>query len=336
MTAYQPRNMLVTGGAGFIGSHFIRYLLEQDNDIKIINLDSLTYAGSLDNLKDLPRLKDYTFIQGDICDTDMIHALFKKYDIDTVVNFAAESHVDRSIIGPGAFVFTNVVGTFSLLETARLYWLEDKKLTPTDCRFHHISTDEVFGSLETNQPPFTEKSPYQPNSPYSASKASADHLVRCYHHTYGLPITINHSSNNYGTMQHPEKFIPTIIRACLAWEPIPIYGKGNQIRDWVHVDDHCQAIDLVVTRGQIGETYNVGGNNEQMNLEVVKRICALMDKLLPQEDPYSTLIDFVTDRPGHDIRYAIDCRKIKEQLGWEPTTPFEMGLLTTIEDYLRI
>lgn len=336
MTVYQPKQILVTGGAGFIGAHFIRYVLSQDNRTKIINLDSLTYAGSLESLDNLPRSEDYLFIEGDICDTDLVHKLFKEHPIDTVVHFAAESHVDRSIIGPGAFVLTNVVGTFNLLETARLCWLEDQKLDAKKCRFHHISTDEVFGSLAPHEKPFTEESPYKPNSPYSASKAGADHLVRCYHHTYGLPTIITSCSNNYGAMQHPEKFIPTIIRCCLGWEPIPLYGNGDQFRDWLYVTDHCQAIWRVLTQSEVGETYNIGGNNEQMNLDVAKRVCRILDELLPQKEPYETLISFTADRPGHDRRYAIDCSKIKQKLGWEPTKSFEEGLLKTVQSYLAI
>lgn len=331
---YQPRHILVTGGAGFIGCHFIRYMLSNYDDIHIINLDSLTYAGSLSNLDNLPRANQYQFIQGDICDTDLVHHLFKEHPIDTVVHFAAESHVDRSIIGPGAFVFTNVEGTFNLLETARLRWLEEQDFDEKQCRFHHVSTDEVYGALTKGGKPFTENSPYRPNSPYSASKAAADHLVHCYYHTYGLPVTINNSSNNYGPMQHLEKFIPTIIRACLAWEKIPIYGKGDQIRDWIYVEDHCRAIDTILRHGKVGESYNVGGDNEQVNLEVVKRICGIFDNLLPQEKRYETLVNFITDRPGHDWRYAIDSSKIKKELGWKPTEPFENGLLKTVEAYL--
>lgn len=335
MTTYCPKNMLVTGGAGFIGSHFVRYMLKKDNTIKIFNLDSLNHGG-LENLSNLFRPKDHTFIEGDISDIDLVHTLFKDYNIDTVVHFAAESHVDRSIISPGAFVLTNIVGTFNLLETARLHWLENKKLSEKECRFFHISTDEVFGSLSKEDKSFHENSPYKPNSPYSASKASSDHLVHCYQNTYGLPTHITNCSNNYGPMQHPEKFIPTIIRSCLAWEPIPIYGKGDQIRDWLYVEDHCRAIDLVLTQGIIGERYNIGGNNEQVNLDVVKKVCRIMDELLPQEKPYESLISFTVDRPGHDYRYAVDCSKIKHDLGWEPTTSFETGLLTTVQDYLVI
>lgn len=335
MTAiYKPQNVLVTGGAGFIGSHFIRHLLSQEDDIYIINLDSLTYAGSPDNFKDLIHSDQHHFIQGDIGDIDLIHRIFREYLIDTVVHFAAESHVDRSIIGPGAFIFTNIVGTFNLLEVARLNWLEEKKLTKEQCRFHHISTDEVYGSLAKTEKPFTEKSSYRPNSPYSASKSAADHLVHCYHHTYGLPTTVSNCSNNYGPMQHVEKFIPTVIRSCLAWEKIPIYGAGDQIRDWLYVDDHCRAIELILKNGQVGEIYNVGGNNEQLNISVAKQICAIFDSLLPQSEPYETLIAFVDDRPGHDKRYAIDSSKIKNTLNWEPSEPFDRGLLKTIQDTL--
>lgn len=330
-TIYQPEHVLVTGGAGFIGSHFIRHLLNHHDDIYIINLDSLTYAGSLDNLNDLPRKDQHHFIQGDIGDIDLIQHLFGEYPIDTVVNFAAESHVDRSIIGPGAFIYTNVIGTFNLLEAARLYWIDEKKLNEKECRFHHISTDEVYGALTPIDKPFTEKSPFNPSSPYSASKASADHLVHCYHHTYGLPTTISSCSNNYGPMQHAEKFIPTIIRSCLMGEKIPIYGKGDQIRDWLYVEDHCRAIELILTKGKIGETYNIGGDNEQINLDVVKRICKILDTLIPQSESYESLIEFIPDRPGHDWRYAIDASKIKNELGWEPLEPFDRGLLKTVQ-----
>jgi dTDP-glucose 4,6-dehydratase len=330
-TDYRPENILVTGGAGFIGSHFIRYMLNQHDDINIINLDSLTYAGSLDNLRDLSRANQHHFIQGDICDIDLIHHLFNEYPIDTVVNFAAESHVDRSIIGPGAFVFTNVIGTFNLLEAARLHWLEEKKLDEKKCRFHHISTDEVYGALSKTEKPFTENSPFKPNSPYSATKASSDHLVHCYHHTYGLPTTVSNCSNNYGPMQHAEKFIPTIIRSCLSWENIPLYGKGDQIRDWLYVEDHCRAIELILKHGKLGETYNIGGNNELINLDVAKQVCRILDQLLPQTEPYESLITFVPDRPGHDWRYAIDTTKIQNELGWEALEPFDRGLFKTIQ-----
>lgn len=328
---YQPQNMLVTGGAGFIGSHFIRYMLANNANLQIINLDALTYAGSLDNVSDLPSSKHH-FIEEDICNTEYMQALFQEHQIDTVVHFAAESHVDRSIMGPGAFVFTNVVGTFNLLEAARLHWGDHAD--PKKHRFHYISTDEVFGALTKTEKPFTENSPHQPNSPYAASKAAGDHLVRCYHHTYGMPTTISHCSNNYGPMQHPEKFIPTIIRACLAWNPIPIYGKGDQIRDWLYVEDHCEAIECVLKKGRVGDSYNIGGNNEKTNIEIAKHICKIFDDLLPREKPYETLITSIIDRPGHDWRYAINSSKIKKELGWEAKEQFESGILKTVKRYL--
>ena len=331
---YRPNSMLVTGGAGFIGANFIHHMLKQNDSLHIINLDLLTYAGSLDNLKNLPAPDRHHFIQGDICNRATIENLFIKYPIDTVVHFAAESHVDRSIMGPAAFLSANVVGTFNLLEAARLSWLEDQKLNAQQCRFHHVSTDEVFGSLTKEDKPFDESSPYKPNSPYSASKASSDHWVHAYHHTYGLPTTMSHCSNNYGPMQNPEKFIPTILRACLAGEPIPIYGKGDQIRDWLYVEDHCRAIERILAQGRVGESYNVGGDNEQINLDVVRRICKTLDILAPQSVPYETLIRFIPDRPGHDWRYAINSSKIKNELGWQPLETFEKGLLSTIRGCL--
>lgn len=335
MTQYQPRNMLVTGGAGFIGSNFIRHILAQYSSVKIINLDKLTYAGSLDNLENLPQPERYHFIQGDIVDAQLIQHLLLHHQIDTIVHFAAESHVDRSIAAPAAFVETNLIGTFVLLQAAKHLWLDTEKRDVNHCRFHHISTDEVFGSLQPEDPLFTESTPYQPRSPYSASKAGSDHLVNAYHHTYGLPVTLSNCSNNYGPYQHAEKFIPTVIRACLNWQPIPIYGKGKNIRDWLYVDDHCSAIMKVIEQGKVGESYNIGGNNEWENLTLANYICELMDKLQPRDESYKSLLTFVTDRPGHDFRYAIDTMKIKTDLGWEPKETLETGIRKTIQFYSR-
>ncbi len=324
--AYQPKNILITGGAGFIGCNFVRYLLQRDKQVNIVNLDLLTYAGSLENLKDLPDASRHHFVQGDICDRALVDKLLREHQIDTIVHFAAESHVDRSITGPAAFIQTNVVGTFTLLEAARQYWLNEKKRDATQCRFHHISTDEVYGTLGKNDPAFTETTPYAPNSPYSASKASSDHLVRAYFHTYGLPMTLSNCSNNYGPYQNPEKFIPTVINACYNWQSIPVYGDGSNIRDWLYVEDHCVAIDLIIKRGRIGENYNVGGDNELTNLQVVDTICGLMNELYPRKESYKVLISFVKDRPGHDWRYAIDYTKIQKELRWRPVTDFLMGV----------
>ncbi len=323
---YQPKNMLVTGGAGFIGANFVQYLLKHDSKVNIINLDLLTYAGSLDNLKDLPDESRHIFIKGDICDRHLIDQILREHNIDTIVHFAAETHVDRSITGPGAFVQTNVVGTFTLLEAARQYWLNEKKLIASQCRFHHISTDEVYGTLSKTDPAFTETTPYAPNSPYSASKAGSDHLARAYFHTYGLPVTMSNCSNNYGPYQHPEKFIPTVINACRNWQSIPVYGDGSNIRDWLYVEDHCVAIDLIIKKGRVGESYNVGGDNELTNLQVVDTICGLMDELFSQNKSHKSLISFVTDRLGHDWRYAIDYTKIHHELGWKPMTSFIQGI----------
>ncbi len=335
MKTYKPRNMLVTGGAGFIGCNFIRYILSEYDDIQVVNLDALTYAGSLDNLRGLADPGRYYFIHGDINDRRLVDRTLRDFEIDTVVHFAAESHVDRSIAGPEAFVKTNIVGTFSLLEATRSFWLGDKKWDASCCRFHHVSTDEVYGSLSKDDPPFTEKTPYSPNSPYSASKAAADHLVRAYNHTYRLPVTISNCSNNYGPYQHPEKFIPTIIQSCVKRKPIPVYGDGSNIRDWLYVLDHCKGIDLVIRRGRIGETYNIGGGNEWKNLDIVNLICTLMDQFLPENAPHSDLIAFVKDRPGHDWRYSIDARKIKEELGWKPEEDFRSGVEKTVKWYLE-
>lgn len=333
MHSYQPHSLLVTGGAGFIGSNFIHHVLTHEHHVTIINLDKLTYAGSLDNLKNLPHPERYHFIRGDITDAALVRHLMLHHHIDTIVHFAAESHVDRSIASPSAFIETNVMGTFALLEAARHYWQEIEKCDATRCRFHHISTDEVYGSLKINDKPFTEQTAYQPHSPYAATKASSDHLVRAYYHTYGLPVTLSNCSNNYGPYQHAEKFIPTVIRSCLNGQRIPIYGNGKNIRDWLYVEDHCRGIMTIIKQGKIGESYNMGGNNEWENLTLAHYICEQLDKLSPRTESYASLLEFVTDRPGHDFRYAIDSGKIKNELGWELQEAFESGIRKTIEFY---
>jgi len=325
------KKVLVTGGAGFIGSNFVRYLLEVDQQVQIVNLDALTYAGSLENLKDLPDADRHTFVQGDICDRDLARALLQKYQIDTIVHFAAESHVDRSILSPEPFIQANVIGTFTLLEAARQYWLVEKSMPIEQVRFHHVSTDEVYGTLSPEDPAFSETTPYAPNSPYAASKASSDHLARSYNHTYQLPVTISNCSNNYGPRQFPEKLIPLIILNALTGKPLPVYGDGQQIRDWLYVTDHCEAIHLILTQGKSGETYNIGGNNQPANLTIVETVCDLLDELQPQTDPHRNLIKFVTDRPGHDRRYAMNISKIENELGWKPRHNLSDGLLDTAQ-----
>lgn len=338
MAQYSPRNILVTGGAGFIGANFVRQVLARDPGVRIVNLDLLTYAGSLDKLDGLADPSRHVFVQGDICDRALVDRLLREHTIDTVVHFAAESHVDRSISGPGEFVRTNVIGTFTLLESVRGYWIDAQGLKGESLaaarRFHHISTDEVFGTLGANDPAFRETTPYAPNSPYSASKAASDHFVRAYHHTYGLPVTATNCSNNYGPRQHPEKLIPTIIRSCVEGKPIPVYGDGSNIRDWLFVDDHCDAIWRVLTAGRIGETYNVGGDNECRNLDIVETLCRLMDARRPQGAPHKKLVTFVTDRPGHDWRYAVDIAFIGRELAWRPASRFEDALAVTVDWYL--
>jgi len=333
---FRPTNLLVTGGAGFIGANFVRYCLDLYDDIRIINLDALTYAGSLSNLEGLTRLNHHHFVQGNICDRDLVAKLLREYQIDTIVHFAAESHVDRSISGPSAFIESNFVGTFCLVEEARHYWLEVQGWDDHRCRFHHISTDEVYGSLRAEDPAFSESTPYAPNSPYSASKAGADHLVRAYQHTYGLPTTTSNCSNNYGPYQHPEKFIPTVIRACMTQSTIPIYGDGRNVRDWLYVMDHCHGIDTVIRQGNVGETYNIGGNNEWSNSDVATTITTLFDKHTPKHAPHSRLINPVADRPGHDWRYAIDASKIKNELKWEASKDFLQGLKETITYFTKL
>jgi dTDP-glucose 4,6-dehydratase len=329
-------NVLVTGGAGFIGSNFVRFLLNNDQEIKIINLDKLTYAGSLENLKDIPSPNRHFFVPGDVCDQFLVEDLIQKNRIDTVVHFAAETHVDRSIHGPEQFMQTNVMGTFALLEACRQVWLEEKTFPREQVRFHHVSTDEVYGSLGIHDAAFTETSPYAPNSPYAASKAASDHLVRSYYHTFGLPITITNCSNNYGPYQFPEKLIPLIILNALNGEKLPIYGDGMQIRDWLYVDDHCEAIWKVLKSNFIGETFNLGGNNQPANIDIVKQICDILDNCRNTSEfvPHKDLILYVKDRPGHDRRYAMDTSKIKMKLGWQPRESMASGLLKTVGWYL--
>ncbi|MBK2243564.1 dTDP-glucose 4,6-dehydratase [Francisella tularensis] len=331
---YKPKNILVTGAAGFIGSNYVRIMLSRYSDIKIISYDKLTYAGSLDNLKDLNNEHNHIFIKGDICDEVLVYQTLKEYKIDTIVHFAAESHVDNSIANPKVFLETNVIGTFTLLDCAKRYWLDELGLEETSCRFHHISTDEVYGTLAKDEPAFTEIKAYEPNSPYSASKAGSDHIARAYHHTYKLPVTISNCSNNYGPYQHREKLIPVVINSCINYKPIPVYGDGSNIRDWLYVEDHCDAIQTIVEKGVVGEVYNIGGINEVDNLTLVKTICKLMDEYKPENAPHSNLITFVEDRKGHDWRYAIDNSKIQNELGWKPSQDFDKMFRQTIEFYL--
>jgi dTDP-glucose 4,6-dehydratase len=330
---YIPENILVTGGAGFIASHFVRYYQMHYPETFIINLDKLTYAGSLNNLKNLIYPDKHHFVQGDILDSQLVMGLLQDFKVDTIVHFAAETHVDRSIKSPEKFIQTNIAGTFTLLESCRNYWLEQQGLSNMSCRFHHISTDEVYGSLEKNEAAFTELMPYRPNSPYSASKASSDYLVRAYYNTYGLPISVTNCSNNYGPLQHTEKFIPTIIDCCLQQKSIPVYGDGSNIRDWLYVEDHCSAIDRVIRNGSLGETYNIGGNTELSNLEVIHTICEILNKIRPISTHYADLITFVNDRAGHDWRYAINAEKIKKELDWQPKETFSSGILKTMFAY---
>ena len=325
---------LVTGGAGFIGGNFVLEAVARG--MRVINLDALTYAGNLDTLSSLRGSPGHVFVQGDIGDRDLVARLLAEHRPDAVLNFAAESHVDRSIDGPAAFVQTNVVGTLGLLEAVRDHWKSLEGEARAAFRFLHVSTDEVYGTLgETGS--FTETTPYAPNSPYSASKAASDHLVRAFHHTYGLPVLTTNCSNNYGPYHFPEKLIPLVIARALAGEPLPVYGDGRQVRDWLFVADHCEAIRTVLAKGRVGETYNVGGNSERQNIEVVHAICALLDQRRPRADglPRSSQITHVADRPGHDRRYAIDASKLKDELGWEPKYTFEQGIATTVDWYLE-
>lgn len=329
------QNVLVTGGAGFIGSNFVRYLLNTETQVRVINLDALTYAGSLENLQNLPAPARYEFVKGSISDRELVDMILRKFEIDTIVHFAAESHVDRSILGPQAFIQTNIVGTFTLLEAARQFWITENGSSKR-ARFHHVSTDEVFGSLGPDDPAFSETTPYAPNSSYAASKASSDHLVRAYAYTYGLPVTITNCSNNYGPYQFLEKLIPLIILNALEGKPLPVYGDGQQVRDWLFVEDHCEAIRLVLQNGIEGETYNVGGGNQPTNLEIVQTICDLVDDLHPDTllKPRRSLITFVKDRPGHDRRYAMNIQKINRDLGWSPRFALAEGLHDTVAWYL--
>ena len=327
--------ILVTGGAGFIGANFVLGWLAQ-SDEPVINLDKLTYAGNLENLSTVAKSSSYHFVQGDIGDQELVSKLLVEHNVRAVVNFAAESHVDRSIHGPEDFVQTNIVGTFRLLEAVRAYWGGLADEAKKNFRLLHISTDEVYGSLVDDAPPFAETNRYEPNSPYSASKAASDHLVRAYHHTYGLPVLTTNCSNNYGPYHFPEKLIPRVIHNALAGKALPVYGDGQQIRDWLYVEDHCSAIRRVLEAGTLGETYNVGGWNEKANLDVVRTLCALLDELKPRADglSYDTQITFVKDRPGHDRRYAIDAGKIERELGWKPAETFETGMRKTVRWYL--
>lgn len=330
----KPRRLLITGGAGFIGSNFVHHWCEHYKSDRVVVLDALTYAGNRQNLAPLAGQENFRFVQGDICDRSLVEALLQEEAIDTVAHFAAESHVDRSILGPDAFIRTNVVGSFTLLDTFRHHW--ERQGQPQNFRFLHVSTDEVYGSLGSNDPAFSETTPYAPNSPYSASKAGSDHLARAYYHTYGLPTLITNCSNNYGPYHFPEKLIPLMCINILLGKPLPVYGDGLNIRDWLYVGDHCRALDVVIHNGKPGETYNIGGNNEVKNIDLVHRLCELMNELAPDLPvrPAQKLITFVKDRPGHDRRYAIDATKIKTELGWTPAETLEAGLRRTIEWYL--
>ncbi len=327
--------LLVTGGAGFIGSNFVLRHLRTAGASPVVTLDALTYAGNPHNLDSLLGDDRHTLVHGDILDRDLVRALLAEHRPRAIVHFAAESHVDRSILGPGAFLKTNIDGTFSLLECAREYYATLTGEEREQFRFLHVSTDEVYGTLSPTDPAFHEDTPFAPNSPYAASKAASDHLVRAWHHTYGLPTVITNCSNNYGPFQFPEKLIPLVIGNALAGKPLPVYGDGMQVRDWLFVEDHCSAIETVLSRGRIGETYNVGGNNQQANINVVKTICSLLDELKPAATPYAEQITYVTDRPGHDRRYAIDARKIQRELDWFPAQDFEGGLRLTVQWYLN-
>ena len=332
------KNILVTGGAGFIGANFVPYFIENNPDYHLVNLDLLTYAGNLDNVKEVENHPRYTFVQGDICDRNFVEELFQKYQFHDVIHFAAESHVDNSISGPEAFIKTNVLGTFNLLDTARKLWMSapnQYNVGFENSRFHHVSTDEVYGTLgETGL--FEETTPYAPNSPYSASKAGSDMIVRSYFHTYGMNVVTTNCSNNYGPKQHDEKLIPTIIRKAIQGENIPIYGDGKNVRDWLYVLDHCKGIELAFKTGKAGETYNIGGRNERNNLYIVDTVCSILNELQPKsEGRYQDQITFVKDRPGHDLRYAIDATKIETELGWKADENFETGIVKTVRWYLE-
>ena len=331
------QTVLITGGAGFIGSSFIPYFLENNKELDVVNLDLLTYAGDLSNLEEVINYSNYTFVEGDICDRSLIEKLFEKYHFTGVIHFAAESHVDNSIKNPDNFIKTNVFGTFTILDVAKNQWMDDfnnYKNEFQNARFHHISTDEVYGSLG-EEGLFTEKTAYAPNSPYSASKASSDFMVRSYFHTYGLNVVTTNCSNNYGPKQHDEKLIPTIIRKAISGENIPIYGDGKNIRDWLYVIDHCKGIELAYKKGKAGETYNIGGNNEYNNLYIANKICETLDEIIPKNESFKKQITFVKDRLGHDFRYAIDASKIEKELGWKADENFDKGIKKTINWYLK-
>lgn len=326
--------ILVTGGAGFIGSALCRYLISH-TDHAVVNVDALTYAADLSTLSSIEHDPRYAFEKADIRDADALDKIFKTHQPDAVMHLAAESHVDRSIDGPAAFIETNIVGTYTLLQSTRKYWDALAGAKKSAFRFHHISTDEVYGSLSPTDPGFTEDTPYAPNSPYSASKASSDHLVRAWHHTFGLPVVMSNCSNNYGPYQFPEKFIPVTILNALHGKPIPIYGNGENVRDWLHVDDHTRALYTILTRGRVGEKYNVGGGAERRNIDLARAVCKIMDELSPVNAPHENLMTFVTDRPGHDLRYAIDSSKTEGELGWKPAYTFEDGLRATVTWYVN-
>jgi dTDP-glucose 4,6-dehydratase len=327
-------SILITGGAGFIGSAFVRYLADQASTALVV-LDALTYAGNLANIAPAQASGHLSFVKGSIGDAKLVSTLLREHQVSSIVNFAAESHVDRSILGPGEFIHTNIVGTYTLLEAARAYFSELDEAAQAKFRFLHVSTDEVYGSLEPSDPAFSEATPYKPNSPYSASKAASDHLVRAWFHTYGLPVLTTNCSNNYGPYHFPEKLIPLLIANALAGKPLPIYGDGSNVRDWLYVEDHCRAIAAVLAGGRLGETYNIGGSSERTNLQVVHTVCSILNELAPSKDgPYSRLISFVKDRPGHDQRYAIDAGKIGAELGWQPSETFESGIRKTVQWYL--
>ncbi len=334
---YNMETILVTGGAGFIGTNFIRYILTNTQDIQVVNLDALTYAGNLESLASLPNSERHIFVRGRIEDTELVIRLLDTHEVKKIVHFAAETHVDRSIANPDAFVLTNVIGTCSLLKAALKNWSDRKILDDSTVRFHHISTDEVFGALDADDEPFDEGTPYAPNSPYSASKAASDHFVRSFYKTYGLPISITNCSNNYGPFQYPEKLIPLMVLNALEGKSLPVYGEGAQIRDWLYVSDHCDAIWKVLNMGNVGETYCVGGDTQPRNIEIVQKICQVLDTLKPLErgKSYASQIQYVTDRPGHDFRYAINTEKIKSQLGWTPQMNFDSGLKNTIQWYVE-
>jgi dTDP-glucose 4,6-dehydratase len=332
MQIYNPKNILITGGAGFIGTNFIRSYLSSYTQ-QLVSLDKLTYAANSSGLAEYQQSQRLVTICGDICDYKLVADLLRKYEINTIINFAAESHVDRSISDPLIFAKSNVLGTVTLLEAARMYWQSELRLRNDECRFYQISTDEVFGSLELDLEDSKESDKYLPRSPYSASKAGADHFVHAYHHTFGLPIVISHCSNNYGPYQHNEKFIPTIINGCLNWQPIPIYGNGKNIRDWIYVGDHCVAIQILLNNGILGQTYNIGANNQLSNNDLAREVCMLMDKLFPRAESYTTLLYYIPDRLGHDLRYALATNKIYQEFKWKAKINLQSGLAKTINYY---